>query len=329
MKALTFLLFLSTAGLGVWALLEYRSRIQLEEEVAALTKERNALKKTAREKTALIAGVEVREDGPRGLSDLGIPLDGGEEKEKTPEGKVPGQAESPALADMGKMLSDPGMQETLRAKAGAQLELEYRDLFDMLGLDETKRTTALNIMKDRLGSQMALGFKAMDRSLSEAERKAAGEELKLASDAATAKLKELLGGDYGSFERFEKSKPEREQIQDLSSMLKDRGLDLNEATESKLMDALYAERQAFQFDADLTDLSKTTPDRMDAATVDRFLEQNAALQERMQAKAKGILSPEQYEVFLKSQQNQLQMMQMGLQMWQKMSGGPSGAGEKD
>ena len=45
------------------------------------------------------------------------------------------------------------------------------------------------------------------------------------------------------------------------------------------------------------------------------------------AQAKGILSAEQFAQFVKSQENQQQMMQMGLEMFRKMSGDGTAPGD--
>ena len=320
MKALTFLLFLAAAGLGAWGVYEHIERTRLETELGLMTKERNALAKTARGKTGLIAGMEIKEDGPRGLKDLGIPLDeDGENEAPASRAKNPGDKEPSVPGDMMKMMRDPAMQEMIRAQAGAQLEMEYRDLFDLLTLDDKKRENVMGVLKSRLSSQLELGMKAMDKGATPEARAKASDELAAAMEESTAKLKGELGGDYGKFERFEKSKPEREQLKVLGSMLKDKGLDLDEATESRLMDTMYTERQAFKFDHDLSDMSRAAPEKVSPESVDRYLEQNAVLQQQIQGKAKDILSQDQYDVFLKSQENQQQMMQMGLKMWQKMN----------
>ena len=324
MKALTFLLFLTAAGLGSWAVWEHLENTRLETEVAALSKERDALAKTARIKTGLLAGMEVKGDGPAGLTDklkdLGIPLEP-EEKKAKPKAKAPGEKETAdVLPDMMKRMRDPAMRDILRAQTGAQIELQYRDLFDLLGLDEAKREKVTALLKERMSAQMDVGLKAMDKDLKPEERKAAAAELAKLSADLDAKLKESLGDDYGKFERFESSAPEREQLKLLNSMLKDKGLTMDEPTETKLMDAMYDERKAFKFDMDLSDPTRADPAALSQENLDRYLTQNAVLQQKIQDRAKGILGDEQFAQFVKSQENQQQMMQMGLEMFRKMSG---------
>ena len=49
--------------------------------------------------------------------------------------------------------------------------------------------------------------------------------------------------------------------------------------------------------------------------------QNAKLQQQVQAKVKELLSPEQYELFLKAQENQQQTVQTNLQLLLQLAGG--------
>ncbi len=327
MKALTFLLFLAAAGLGGWGMWEHLERTRLAGEVAELVKERDTLAKTARLKTGLLAGMEVKGDGPTGLTDklkdLGIPLEEEDKESAKPKGKAPGEkdtAAAGALSEMMKMMRDPAMRDVLRAQTGAQLDMQYRDLFDNLDLDEGKREKVMELLKERLSAQMDIGFKATDKELTAEQRKEAAAAMEKTTAELNGKLKEALGDDYGKFERFEKSAPEREQLKLLNSMLKDKGLVLDEATETKLMDAMYNERQAFKFEADFSDASKLEPDAVSREQMDRYLAQNAELQQKIQQRAKEILSAEQQELFVKSQENQQQMMQLGLEMFRKMSG---------
>jgi hypothetical protein len=325
MKALLILLFLAAAGMGGWAWWEHRERTRLEDELAATKQQRDALSRRVILGKGMAAGVGVDEAGPTGLTEkakeLGLDLEEKDETKKPETAKKPGdKADGSGLPEVAKMLRDPAMRDTLRAQSEAYLDFEYRDLFDHLGLDEKKREAVLAVLKERLAKQTDLGLSALDKSGSAGDRQKASDELaKLTADTG-AKLKELLGESYSQFDRFEKSQPEREQLKTLTSMLKDQSLSLDEATETKLMDAMYDTRSAFKFDRDLSDENTLSPEDLSQAVVDRYLQQNDELQQQIQQKAKTILSPEQFEVFVKSQENQRQVTQMGIQMLRQMTG---------
>jgi hypothetical protein len=327
MKALLVLLTLACASLGGWAAWEHYHRTRLEDELAASRVERDKLSRRAMLAGGMRSGVVISEDGPTGLSEkakeLGIKLED-EEDEKEAAGRkknAPGEKSTDLEApDMAKLLRDPAMREAIRAQTQAYLEFEYAGLFDLMGLDETKQDAVLKILKDRTDKQTDLGLKAVDPKTSPADRETAAADYAKFTAESEANLKELLGDNYSKFERFEKSEPEREQLKTLNSMLKEQNLALDETTETKLMDAMYNTRREFRFDNDLSDTATVAPNDLSAETVDRYVQQNEELQQQIQAKAKEILTPEQFEVFIKSQTNRQQVEQLGIQMLRQMTG---------
>jgi hypothetical protein len=339
MKALAFLLILTSLALGGWAWWEHSERVHAQEELAAMTAEKERFERSAREninKLTLASGAEIKSSGPTGLTeqlkDLGITLNDEEKKEadKKPPAKVPGDlTPSSEGPDLAKLLKDPAMRQTLRAQADAQLELIYRDFFKEMNLDENKRDAVLAILKERQGAQTDLGLSVFDTALSSTERKAVAEKLSRSAKEAESKLKDLLGSEYPTFEQFEKSAPEREQLASLGSMLKEKELPLDETTKKKLMDIMFQERQAFKFERDLSDLKTVNPDNLTEAAIDRYMAENSKLQQQVQTKVKPLLSGEQYEQFLKAQENQQHAAQMHLHWLRQLSGGGKDADAKD
>jgi hypothetical protein len=330
MKALAFLLFLASVVLGGWAWWERSERMAAESELAAMTLEKNRFEKSAKEsigdRIALASGGAIKASGPTGileqLKDLGIRMEDEDGKKPGSDLKEPGEKSAPPEAgDMAKLLRDPAVRQAMRARADAQLELIYGDYFKKLGLDETKRDALLAILKERQGTQTDLGLSVFDKKQSPAERKAIAEKLSRSAKEAGSKLREMLGKDYAAFEQFEKSAPEREQMAFFSSMLKEKNIALDEAGEKKILDVVFQERQAFKFDHDLSDVKALQPEALTEAAVDRYMEQNAKLQQQVQAKVKPLLSAEQYDIFLKAQENQQQTAQMQLEWLRQLAGG--------
>jgi len=326
MKALLILLTFACAGLAGLAYSEYSKRMAAEARLADATEENTKLARRAVLSTGLKSGVVISETGPTGLEEkakeLGFSLEE-EVKEKKPRlKKTPGEKSKadPEAPDVAKMLRDPAMRDTLRAQSEAYLEFQYRDLFDMMHLDEKTRDQVMTILKDRSGKQTDLGFMGVDPKVSAADREAASAEYTKFNKESEASLKDLLGDNYSRFERFEKSAPEREHLKTLNSMLKEKNLTLDEATETKLMDAMYDTRRNFHFDHDLSDTAAVSPNNLSRETVDRYVQQTEELQKQVQAKAKDLLTPEQFDVFVKSQTSQQQMTQLGIQMLRQMSG---------
>jgi hypothetical protein len=326
MKALVFLLTLACTGLSGFSLWQWLEHGRMKEELTELKEENTALAKTARTKASLAAGLEVKSKGPSGLEGI-VPLeDEGLKDPARPKEDSPAEEKrSPFEQGLAKMLKSKDTQELIKAQAGAQLELQYRDLFDDMQLSPEKRDAVLAILKERLAAQMKDGMAFMDKEVSAEEKKAAAERLAAASRTSEEQLKQALGDtEYQTFDRYEKSQPEREQLKVLSSMLKDRKLALDDATETQLMDAMFNARQNFKFDSDLSNPATLSPEAMSEAGINRYVEQNTLLQKEIADKVKPILSPEQFEVFQQSQKSQAEAVRMGLEMFRGSGGGTDG-----
>ena len=316
MKATTSLSLVLIAGLSGWALWEHSRNLQKDLKIAALNNTVSALEKAARLKVSLAAGTEVDPKGPRGLGDL-VPPDASPDsapdksKDKAPDASPGGL--------MAEMMKNPAARDALKAQTRAQLENEYRDLFDSLGLDETTSDAVMKLITDRAFAQMDSTF-AMSSGSPE-EKAAAAAALKAESDKAEATLKEKLGPNYASFEKFEKSAPERQQLKMVKSAFKDKGLDFDEATEAKLMDSLYETRSNWKFEHDYSDPSNLSPDSLNEEALNRYAEENAKMQEAVETKVREFLSPEQFDAFRSAQKQQQEMMQLGLKMSRGMFGG--------
>ena len=316
MKATTTLSLVLIAGLSGWALWEHSRNLQKDLKIAALNETVSALEKAARLKVSLAAGSEIDPKGPRGLGDLvppDAPPDSSPDKSKD---KAPDASPGGVMAEMMK---NPAARDALKAQTRAQLENEYRDLFDSLGLDETTADAVMKLVTDRAFAQMDSAF-AMSSGSPE-EKAAAAAALKAESDKAEAALKEKLGPNYASFEKFEKSAPERQQLKMVKSAFKDKGLDFDEATEAKLMDSLYETRSNWKFEHDYSNPANLSPDSLNEEALNRYAEENAKMQESVETKVREFLSPEQFDAFRAAQKQQQEMMQLGLKMSRGMFGG--------
>jgi hypothetical protein len=315
-KATVVLSLAIIAGLGIFAAWQHERLVAMESKIESLNNTIEALEKAARLKVSLAAGSEVDPKGPRGLGDLvppDAPPDSSPDKSKD---KAPDASPGGVMAEMMK---NPAARDALKAQTRAQLENEYRDLFDSLGLDETTADAVMKLITDRAFAQMDSAF-AMSSGSPE-EKAAAAAALKAESDKAEAALKEKLGANYASFEKFEKSAPERQQLKMVKSAFKDKGLDFDEATEAKLMDSLYETRSNWKFEHDYSNPANLSPDSLNEEALNRYAEENAKMQESVETKVREFLSPEQFDAFRSAQKQQQEMMQLGLKMSRGMFGG--------
>lgn len=309
-------LFLVVAmGLGIWAGWEHNQRVSLAKELHSALAERDTLRVTANRKVALTAKTDISPNGPEGLG----PEHGADLKAEQDAGKKP-EAAKKLMGGIADMMKDPAMRDMMKSQMRGQIENQYRDLFDLLDLDQGQRDNLGKILAERQSSGMDLGLALMSgQTLSAEEKKAKETEMKEMKEKSEAELKTLLGDEkFGQFQRFEKSQPERMQLSSLNNQLRDKGMALSADAETQLMDAMYEERTGFKYDNDLSDQTNMDMSRFTEENLKRYEEQNAELQQKVLARASGILSPEQLDVFQKSQEQQSSMMKMSMKMAAKM-----------
>ena len=321
MKATTVINLCLMAGLAGWAWWEHRTVEDLRGQLAMLKETAAGLEKAARLKVSLAAGAEVDPKGPRGLGDL-VP-EAKAEPEAAPEAEQKAPPGGPAgMMDgmMAEMQRTPEARSAMRAQMRVQLENEYRDLFDEMGLDEATADAVLGLLSDRTIAQMESVTAAGG---DEKDREAMAAKVKAETAKAEAALRGKLGSQYGNFERFEKSAPERQQLKLVKAAFRDKGIEFDEATESKLMDTMYEVRSGWNFEHDFSDPdpSRIDPTALNEEAMNRYVEENAKMQAAVEEKVQGMLSAEQFEAFRAAQRQQQEMMQMRLRMSRGMFGG--------
>jgi hypothetical protein len=323
-KGLSLILFLAALGLGGWGAWEHQSRLSLESKLATLTKERDVLSAAA---TRIIAGkskTAVKSDGPEGLGPENAKALADEiKRDEKPAGPKTTKDDNNPMAGMAKMMKDPAMRDMLKAQMRTQVDFQYRDLFDMMGLPADKQDQLSKLLLDRTSAGMELGMSMMGgEKPSPAEMKEKTDAMKAATEASDKALKELLGDEaFAKFDSFEKSQPERTQLATLNGQLRDKGIALSEDAETKLMDAMYQERTNFKYDVDLSDQKNFDPTKLTPDNISKFSNNQSNLREKILVRAGSILSPPQLEVFRKSQEQQAAMEKLGMEMGAKMLNG--------
>lgn len=315
--SLTPLCLIAAIGLGAWGGWEHVQRSRLAAELKAALTERDTLRLTANQKISLAAKTAVNPAGPEGLGpEHADALKAEQDATKKPEAPAPN-----AMGEtMSKMMKDPAMRDMMKAQARGQVDFMYRDLMDMLNLPQEKRDALTKILTERAGAGMEIGMAMMSgKKQTEEEKKAQSDSLAKITGETDKALKELLGDeDYPKFDQFEKSQPERMQLNSLNAQLKDAGLELAPEAETQLMDAMYEERTQFKFDNDMGNQKNTDMSRFTPENIQRYQEQTSTLRGKIYDRAAKILSPEQLPVFKKSQDTQAAMEKMGMEMAGKM-----------
>ena len=110
------------------------------------------------------------------------------------------------------------------------------------------------------------------------------------------------------------------QLKTFSGNLASKDLNMDEATEAKLMDVMYQERTKFPFASNYVDQQNPDITRFSGENTERFNDEYTQLNESIASRAAGILTPQQLEVFRESQAQQMNMIKMQMEMGAKMFG---------
>jgi hypothetical protein len=230
--------------------------------------------------------------------------------------------EGKSMADgLVKMMEDPKMRDAFKAQARMGIDMVYRDLFDLLNLQEPKRSELEKLISEKAAAGMEIGFSMLGTKKTPEEIKAASAELVAKNKEMDNKIKALLGEeDFNKVQRYEDSTNERMQLKTFSGMLASKNLEIDEATESRLMDAMYDERKNFPFASEFSSQHNPNMGRFTADNMTRFGEEYGQMSESVVNRAAGILTAPQLEVFKESQTQMATMVQMHIEMAGKMFG---------
>lgn len=309
MNRLTLPLFAICLGLAGWAVWEHLERDKLSSRVVEL--EKFTAKSRIPEKHETRAAAEVAS------SDAASTV-------KAAKGSAavkPGE-EGKSMADsLAKMMSDPKMRDAMKSQASMGIDIVYRDLFDLLNLPEPKRSQFEKLIREKATAGMEIGFSMMGSKKTPEEMKEISSKLAAQTKEMDDKIKDLIGEeDFNKVKRYEDSTNERMQIKTFSTMLASKNLEMDEATESKLMDAMYDERKNFPFASNFSNQQNTDMMRFTPENMTRFGEEYGQLSQSVVKRAEGILSAPQLELFRQSQEQTATMTKMHIEMAGKMFG---------
>lgn len=314
MNRTTPLFLLGMIALAAWGGWEHIERNKVEARLAALEAAQPA--PGARRRVVLPV-----KDKPEGFA-INPETHENPETGKTGKDADKAPAQNAMAEGMMKMMQDPKMRDAMKAQARMGVTMVYRDLFDLLSLEEPKRSQFEALINEKATIGMELGFELMAGGKTPEERDKLMKEITAKTKEAEQKIRDLLTPEeYGKLERYEKSTPERMQLDSLRGMLSSTTAPLDEATETRLMDVMYQEREKAAFVSEFADQQNTDLTRFTPENLARFATDSTAVNEKIAERASEILSPGQMEVFRKSQEQQAAMVKMHIEMAAKIFGG--------
>jgi hypothetical protein len=229
------------------------------------------------------------------------------------------------MKGVAKMFTDPEMKKAMRGQQGMMVRMMYGDLAKELGLSTEDANQLIELLTER---QMGIAARSMevmsDANGDQAKLAEAGKGINSARTEYDAQIKGLLGDEkMKKLEQYERTLGDRMQMNQYQQTLTASGIPLEEKQRTGLMDIMREERL------------KTPPSPMEAGNKDataqfkamqspeRVAEMMKSMQDfnnRVLTRAQSVLTPAQLNAFQASQEQQVQMMQMGLKMSQQMFG---------
>ena len=218
--------------------------------------------------------------------------------------RKPDVPKGPEPAPGNTLLRDPEMKAALLSQAREAVDKSVKSLFRFglaqhlrLGEEQSEKLRQLLLERSTLLSEQ-IYFPMMLGELDEAAMAASGKTTRLAYDANTAQIRELLGDDgFAAYESFEKTQTERENMRRLMPQFEQAGQPLNAEQEGQLLAALTTERLNFKFQYDLGDASQWDFERWYDNFTDekltRYGRDMEQLNERMVQRAQRVLTAEQ------------------------------------
>ena len=232
-------------------------------------------------------------------------------------------AENKGTDSFAKLMSDPKMRDMVKAQQTAQLDMQYGKLFGLLSLSEEEVSHFKKLLGERLSHQTDLGLQFMDTSLTPEKRKEMSATFDAKQKASMAAIKEFLNDDkdFGTFENWEKTQPERMQMMMGRGAFDGAGTPLSGDQEEQLINLMADVRQRPSNLPDWTDPKKMDPSAFNESNLPKILLKYDDDAKAVLRDAATFLSPEQLAALAKMQKQMRDMTEMGIKMSATMLGG--------
>jgi hypothetical protein len=218
-----------------------------------------------------------------------------------------------------KMWDNPAGKSMMSQGAKMAVAMQYEDFVDGLHLSKEEGDYFKNLLGKEIADQQELGMKMLGATPE--EQKVLADDLKKRGDAAQDEIKKFLNSDddYKSFTDYKSHLPEHQQLDGIRAAMSGKGVPLDAATETKLVDAMYQARTT----AKGPDLSGPAgmEEMMKGNITETYEKSWNAQQEVLRESAGKILNPTQLAAFQDYQKQAKEMQEMGLKMAEQMMKG--------
>lgn len=241
-----------------------------------------------------------------------------------------GQPERPAkgapmMEQFAKMFKDPEMKKVMRTQQGFGVRMMYGDLAKELGLSPDTADQLNELLIDRQLSMSVQGVELMSGNADEKKMAEVSEAAKQSREDYDKQVANVLGAEgYAKFQDYERTLGDRMLLRQYTDQFAARGTPLADAQQKQLLSIMGEERMklpASPLDPGSNDPAAQMKAMRSGEMMEKQLENQKQINARVLARASTVLSPEQVNALRTSQEQMLEMQQMGMKMSREMFGG--------
>lgn len=243
-------------------------------------------------------------------------------------GTAAGKTDDPAswMKGVAKMFKDPEMKKMMRTQQSMGIRMMYGDLAKELGLSSAEADKVIELLADRQMDASAKAMAGMDGGEKEpAKLGQAGRDAQQVVTDYEEKLTAALGPEKkAKLDQFERTLGDRMAMQQYQSSFASSGQPPDDTQRAGLLQIMTEERMrtpAGPLDPGSKDVAASMKAMQSGEAMEKSLETQRQLQQRVFARAHTVLTPDQMNAFETAQKAQLQMQEMGVKMGRAMFGG--------
>jgi hypothetical protein len=327
-KVTPIILLLVSIGLGAFAIYEYQQAehyralvAQMDKDAAGAREESDThsaeIRKLKDQSHSQKVAIEQLETRNKELVS-GAPPEGAKPANAGATGAEKGDAEGGFMKGLAKMFTDPKMKGALRAQQATMVNMMYADLARELGLAPDVARQVLDLLGARQADLAEKGMAAMSKNPKDMSE--VGKETQATKTAYDEQLKAILGdGGFKKFENYEKTIGERATLDQIQRQLSASGNAID-ATQTKGLLTIMSEERARTPNAfgPGGDTGAQMKLMQNDQAVDGWMKSQEDFNNRVLARARTVLTPDQMLGFEAAQKQQLDMQKMGIQMSKEM-----------
>lgn len=286
-----------------------RTQVRLEKEIEKFSAVTAALRSNETRQATTVAALSQRVATARKSAGDGT----AEEKGSGVFGKGMGQM-------LTSMMKDPGMREMMRDQQSAAVKMMYSGLFKELNLTDDEKSKFTAVLTD-------MQMKTIENSQLFGEKTDAAEKAKSITNLKTEtdnQIKELLGeARFKDYQEYQKNIGERMQVDQVKASMQAQNIPLSDQQSGQILQIMKEEKTAAP-PVIPTD-ANASPDDMQRLMTSENVEKQLAWMEdynaRVLARARQVLTPQQFKEYEAFTERQAAMQKFGMKMAREMFGG--------